>query len=148
MIPTKSRHYKEDNSEHWRVDICNVRSRNDCDSGKARKMQETRKLEENRKNSSPVEDGWEVLGDEPLVVRPQRNRVTRSITLAVEIVWVEGANGSKNSFILLIGEMRVCIFSVPRVEAVVTDHGETLSRKRRLVLEYIVEVLKVDIISK
>jgi hypothetical protein len=90
---------------------------------------------------SPIKNRWEELGDQGFVVRPQLDRVAGLVTFAVEIVWVERAHGCQNVPVLFVCKVRVGAFSVPRVEAVIADHGQAFFRQGALVLEYVVQVL-------
>ena len=63
------------------------------------------------------------------------------ITLAVKVVRIESLDGMKHLVVLLVHEVAVGPLLVPRVEAVVSDHGESIVRKGGLLFHNVVEVL-------
>ena len=91
---------------------------------------------------SPFDDVGEELRDEALIVRFDLLNVDGLVALAVEVVRVECTNCGERLRIALVREVSVRALTVPGVERMVADHGETLFRKRRLVLEDMVQVLQ------
>lgn len=64
----------------------------------------------------PVNLLREVLRDQPLVVRPQLDRVDGVIVLRVEVVRVESFHGCEGLEVFLVREVGVGAFAVPSVE--------------------------------
>jgi hypothetical protein len=63
--------------------------------------------------TSPVKNGRKELGYQAFVVRSEPDRVTGFVSFAVEVVRVERADSSENLLVLLIGELRIRVFSMP-----------------------------------
>ena len=102
-------------------------------------------MKKQRGRISPVKHWREEFCNQTLVVRGQLFDVDALVTFAIEVVRVEGLHSGKNFFVLLVGKVAVCALAVPRVEAVIPNHGESFGREGALILHDIVEVLKEEI---
>lgn len=89
----------------------------------------------------PLESGREELRNKAFVVRPQFIRVGAFVAFAVEVVRVKGLDSREAFLVLLVAEVLIRTLAMPRVETMVTNHGEALCGKGALVLENVVEVL-------
>ncbi|PNY27089.1 hypothetical protein TCAP_02983 [Tolypocladium capitatum] len=85
----------------------------------------------------------EELVNELHVVRLELLHGGHVVALAVQVVRVERPNGLEHVVVLLTHELAVGALAVPRVEGVVTNHGERLVRQDGLVAHDVVEVLVV-----
>ena len=112
----------------------------------------------------PVEDGREELRDQPLIIWLKLLGFNGFVGFGVEVVRVEGPNGSQRLLICLVGQMAVRVLPVPpgkhetndmrngvgkerwkndaRVKAVVSNHMEASLGETALVLQHAVEVLQ------
>lgn len=61
----------------------------------------------------PIENRWEELGNQALIVRFDRLDVYRSMAFAVQVVRVKSSNSGEGRLILLIGKMGVSPFTMP-----------------------------------
>lgn len=89
-------------------------------------------------DGSPIQDRGEKFRDQALVIGTELCGIARLVVFAIEVVWVEGADGSEDLVVLLVGEVRVCVFAMPGVEAVIADHRKTFCWECTLVLENVV----------
>lgn len=89
----------------------------------------------------PVNLLGEVLRDQPLIVRPQLDRVDGVIVLRVEVVRVESLHGCEGFEVFLVREVGVGAFAVPSVEwrddddehehSGAVEEGEVMEERRR-----------------
>lgn len=84
---------------------------------------------------------WEVFIDQVHVVRLQLLHTRHVVTLAVQIIWIEGLHRLKHVPVLLAHEVLVSALTVPWVEGVIPDHGQCFGGKTGLVLDDMVKVL-------
>ena len=61
----------------------------------------------------PVEDGREELRDQPLVIRLEPPGIDGLVGFGIQVVGVEGSDGSQRLLICLVAQMAVRAFSVP-----------------------------------
>lgn len=83
----------------------------------------TQNRKETGKQKLPVQNRREEFFDEALVVWSQHVHVDGFIAFAIKIVRVEGLDGLKDAEVFFVSKVRVSTFPVPRIEAVVADHG-------------------------
>lgn len=83
----------------------------------------------------PIDRWGEEFGNQALVIRLQLFHVAWLFRFAIEIVRIEGPDGFKTDLVGFVAKVFVGAFTVPRIEAVVSDHRKTLCRQVRLIFE-------------
>ena len=97
--------------------------------------------------SLPINHLWEKLFNQVLVIRSQFGDVWHAAGFGVEIIRVELLSGGEPFVVLFAHEVTVGALAVPRIEGVVTDHGETFFGEVALIFENLVEVLEREKMS-
>lgn len=65
------------------------------------------------------------------------------VALAVKVIRVESLYGLEHSVVFLAHKLTIGALSVPRIKRVIANHGESLIRQSRLILNHVIEIFVV-----